>query len=74
MDSSLMSNILKLFYERIEVFGAVEFNKLSIVTGIIKIALKVRVCVCGGRGGEGQCTLCYGCSLPSLYTGTGGVC
>ena len=41
MDSSLMSNIQKLFYERIEVFGAVEFNKLSIVTGIVKIALKV---------------------------------
>lgn len=67
-----MSNILKLFYERIEVFGAVEFNKLSIVTGIIKIALKVRVCVCGGGGR--QCTLCYGCSLLSLYAGTGGVC
>ena len=41
MDSSLMSNIQKLFYERIEVFGAVEFSKLSIVTGIVKIALKV---------------------------------
>lgn len=43
MDSSLLSNIQKLFYERIEVFAAVEFNKLSIVTGIIKIALKVCV-------------------------------
>ena len=41
MDSSFLSNIQKLFHERIEVFGSVEFNKLSIVTGIIKIALKV---------------------------------
>ena len=46
MDSSLLSNIQKLFYERIEVFAAVEFNKLSIVTGIVKIALKVCVCMC----------------------------
>ena len=36
-----MSNIQKLFYERIEEFGAVEFSKLSIVTGIVKIALEV---------------------------------
>jgi len=42
MDSSLLSNIQKLFYERIEVFGTVEFAKLSITTGIIKIFLKVR--------------------------------
>ena len=41
-----MSNIQKLFYERIEVFGAVEFNKLSIVTGIVKIALKVVTIAC----------------------------
>ena len=41
MDSSLLSNIQKLFYERIEVFGAVDFYKLSIVTGIVKIFLKV---------------------------------
>ena len=42
MDSSLLSNIQKLFYERIEVFATVEFFKLSIVTGIIKIVLKVQ--------------------------------
>ena len=41
MDSSLLSNIQKLFYERIEVFGTVDFSKLSVVTGIIKIVLKV---------------------------------
>ena len=41
MDSSLLSNIQKLFYERIEVFATVEFFKLSIVTGITKIVLKV---------------------------------
>lgn len=40
MDSSLLSNIQKLFYERIEVFGTVDFYKLAIVTGIIKIVLK----------------------------------
>ena len=44
MDSSLLSNIQKLFYERIEVFATVEFFKLSIVTGIIKIVLKVTTC------------------------------
>ena len=44
-DSSLLSNIQKLFYERIEVFGSVEYTKLSIVTGIIKIALKVCLCL-----------------------------
>ena len=44
LDSSLLSNIQKLFYERIEVFGTVDFYKLSIVTGIIKIFLKVCVC------------------------------
>lgn len=40
LDSSLMSNIQKLFYERIEVFATVEFHKGSIVTGIVKIFLK----------------------------------
>ena len=45
LDSSLLSNIQKLFYERIEVFGAVDFYKLSIVTGIIKIFLKVQYVV-----------------------------
>ncbi len=43
MDSSLLSNIQKLFYEKIEVFSAVEFSKLSITTGIVKIFLKVRM-------------------------------
>ena len=45
MDSSLLSNIQKLFYERIEVFSKVEFSKLSIVTGIVKIFLKVSLSV-----------------------------
>ena len=36
-----MSNIQKLFSERIEVFTSVDFNKVSVLTGIIKIALKV---------------------------------
>ncbi|RDD38593.1 Vacuolar protein sorting-associated protein 51-like protein [Trichoplax sp. H2] len=39
-DTSLMSNIQKLFTERIEIFSAVEFSKLSVMTGIVKIALK----------------------------------
>ena len=42
-DNSLMSNIQKLFTERIEIFGSVEFARLSAVTGIIKIGLKVIV-------------------------------
>ena len=37
-----MSNIQKLFTERIEVFSSVDFSKISIVTGIIKITLKVQ--------------------------------
>ncbi|XP_034952185.1 vacuolar protein sorting-associated protein 51 homolog [Chelonus insularis] len=40
LDSSLVSNINKLFSERIEIFAPVEFNKASILTGIIKISLK----------------------------------
>ncbi|XP_065649372.1 vacuolar protein sorting-associated protein 51 homolog isoform X2 [Hydra vulgaris] len=43
IDTSLMSNIQKLFTERIEVFTAVDFNKISVLTGIIKIALKTLV-------------------------------
>ncbi|KJE89559.1 hypothetical protein CAOG_001004 [Capsaspora owczarzaki ATCC 30864] len=39
-ENSLMSNIQKLFSERIEIFGAVDFTKNSIVTGIFKITLK----------------------------------
>ena len=38
-----MSNIQKLFSEKIEIFSAVEFSKVSILTGIIKITLKVRI-------------------------------
>jgi hypothetical protein len=41
MDSSLLSNIQKLFSERIEIFSAVQFTRVSVVTGIVKIALKV---------------------------------
>lgn len=41
LDSTLVSNMHKLFSERIEIFSAVEFNKVSILTGIIKISLKV---------------------------------
>lgn len=41
MDNSLMSNIQKLFSEKIEIFSKVEFNKVSVLTGIIKISLKV---------------------------------
>ncbi|XP_078588251.1 vacuolar protein sorting-associated protein 51 homolog [Branchiostoma floridae x Branchiostoma japonicum] len=40
MDTSLMSNIQKLFSERIEIFSAVDFSKVSVLTGIIKISLK----------------------------------
>ncbi|XP_071946799.1 vacuolar protein sorting-associated protein 51 homolog [Antedon mediterranea] len=40
IDNSLMSNIQKLFSERIEIFSAVEFSKVSVLTGIVKISLK----------------------------------
>lgn len=39
--SSLATNIHKLFSEQIEIFSSVQFNKASILTGIIKISLKV---------------------------------
>ncbi|GAV08752.1 hypothetical protein RvY_18400 [Ramazzottius varieornatus] len=40
VDTSLLSNIQKLFSERIEIFGNVDFSKVSILTGVIKIGLK----------------------------------
>ncbi|KAJ8686987.1 hypothetical protein QAD02_022781 [Eretmocerus hayati] len=40
LDSSIVSNIHKLFSERIEIFSSVQFNKASILIGIIKISLK----------------------------------
>ncbi|XP_065826361.1 vacuolar protein sorting-associated protein 51 homolog [Oscarella lobularis] len=40
VDTSLLSNIQKLFSERIEIFSPVEFTRVSILTGIIKIVLK----------------------------------
>jgi len=43
IDTSLMNNIQKLFSERIEVFTSVDFNKVSVLTGIVKIALKTLV-------------------------------
>ncbi|XP_066260204.1 vacuolar protein sorting-associated protein 51 homolog [Euwallacea similis] len=40
LDSTLVSNMHKLFSERIDIFSPVEFSKVSILTGIIKISLK----------------------------------
>ncbi|XP_072840482.2 vacuolar protein sorting-associated protein 51 homolog [Pogona vitticeps] len=40
MDTNLLNNIQKLFSERIDIFSPVEFNKVSVLTGIIKISLK----------------------------------
>lgn len=40
MDTYLLSNIHKLFSERIDIFSPVEFNKVSVLTGIVKISLK----------------------------------
>ena len=37
IDSNLMTNIQKLFSEKIEIFGSVEFSYFSVVTSIIKI-------------------------------------
>ena len=39
----MMSNIQKLFTDRIEIYGDVDLNKTAIFTGIAKIALKVLV-------------------------------
>lgn len=41
LESSYVSNIHRLFSERIDIFTNVDFSKVSIVTGIIKIGLKV---------------------------------
>ncbi|XP_063240157.1 vacuolar protein sorting-associated protein 51 homolog [Bacillus rossius redtenbacheri] len=40
LNASLATNIQRLFSERIEIFSAVDFSKVSILTGIIKISLK----------------------------------
>ncbi|CAB3365249.1 Hypothetical predicted protein [Cloeon dipterum] len=40
IDSTLASNLQKLFSERIEIFSCVDFSTVSIMTGIIKISLK----------------------------------
>ncbi|XP_075252542.1 vacuolar protein sorting-associated protein 51 homolog isoform X2 [Convolutriloba macropyga] len=39
-NTSLITNIQKLFSEKVDVFMAVEFNRVSIMTGIVKICLK----------------------------------
>lgn len=39
-NTSLASNIQKMFNEKIEIFSPVEASKVSILTGIVKIALK----------------------------------
>ena len=39
-NTSFASNIQKMFSEKIEVFSPVEASKVSILTGVIKIALK----------------------------------
>lgn len=41
LESGFVSNIHRLFTERIEIFTSVEFSKISILTGVIKISLKV---------------------------------
>lgn len=40
LDGGFASNVHRLFSERVEVFGSVEFSKVSIVTGIVKVSLK----------------------------------
>ncbi|XP_044726540.1 vacuolar protein sorting-associated protein 51 homolog [Chrysoperla carnea] len=40
LESNIVTNLHKLFSERIEIFSTVEFSKNSILTGIIKISLK----------------------------------
>lgn len=38
--TSFVSNVQRLFSEKVEIFAQVEFSKISILTGIIKISLK----------------------------------
>ncbi|XP_076029768.1 vacuolar protein sorting 51 [Oratosquilla oratoria] len=40
LDNSLVANLNKLWSERIEIFSEVEFTRVSIMTGIVKISLK----------------------------------
>jgi hypothetical protein len=40
LDTSLASNIQKMFNEKIVIFSKVEFSRVSILTGVVKIALK----------------------------------
>ncbi|XP_064465645.1 vacuolar protein sorting-associated protein 51 homolog [Ornithodoros turicata] len=40
VDHSLLSNIQKLFLEKIDIFTTVDFSRVSVMTGIIKIGLK----------------------------------
>ena len=40
LNTSLASNIQKMFNERIEVFSPVDFSRVSILTGVVKISLK----------------------------------
>ncbi|KAI2801931.1 Vacuolar protein sorting-associated protein 51 [Blomia tropicalis] len=42
-ENNIISNIHKLFNDKIEIFGKVEFSKLSIVTGVVKIGLKTLI-------------------------------
>ena len=39
-DTSLASNIQKMFNEKIEIFSPVDFSRISILTGVVKISLK----------------------------------
>ena len=39
-DTSLMSNIQRMFSDKIEIFSQVDFSKFSVMTAIIKMALK----------------------------------
>lgn len=43
LDTSTISNIQRLFSEKIEIFSPVDFSKVSIVTGIIKVTLKTLI-------------------------------
>lgn len=42
-NSTTISNIHRLFSEKVEIFSPVDFSKVSIITGIIKISLKTLI-------------------------------
>lgn len=59
LESTYASNIHKLFSEKVEIFTSVEFTKVSIITGMIKIGLKVSLTVHSSSNDPFYFRLCW---------------